>query len=304
MGVLKSIFISLILLAILAGVSGLIAREYFLYQSVTMVSNVLNELEGQGTSTGAFRAQCASRGLASGFEDITLQLRFTTSTHFVTEVVCGGSILNPIVIGEFNLPPYVLKRAGESSGVVIGAPVSSVGLSIWGASKDVVIQDSQVSVTKAKKIDNFHPGPMTVCAGIGYQCCQEEVSTGVGQVFGDVSDCASSCYSSCTPRPIVLTFQTESSSSSSSRTAQVKVGQNVVFNYVVDPGSPDGATVDLDFGDGKNQTSSKMSGTLTYIYYCPSGGGCTYTAHLSARTTSGSISSDTPLTKLTIQVQP
>ncbi len=302
MRVIRALLTSLLILAIIGGISGLIAREYYMYQAVTLVSNALTELQKAATSTGIYRKQCSQRGLPSAFEDIILQLRFTTRTQFVTEVVCGGSTLNPITLGQFTLPSFVQKRAGGSSGVIIGSPQSGVTLDIWWAQKDIVVENSQVHVMTNAGTKILDPGPLSACVGYGYQCCQSEVSEGEGETYTHVSDCPKSCYSACLPRPIVLSFLTDVSASAG-RSVQVRAGEVVSFNYVVDPGSSKGATVQLEYGDGQKETTTKISGSLTHTYMCSTPGGCQYAASISARSATGAQAAATPLTQLSIQVQ-
>jgi hypothetical protein len=85
------------------------------------------------------------------------------------------------------------------------------------------------------------------------------------------------------------------------RTTTVTPGESVTFSYVASYDEKLPVTVTLDFGDGKQETLTTLSGKATHQYACPAGG-CTYNVKLSAKSSNSIEAAQTPITSMKVQI--
>lgn len=309
MRVLRSFFLSLVILLVLGGLALVSTREILLTLAVSNLRDSISVLRQIGAQTGPYILECQRKGLSDEEEFDTIvsavQLRFTSPTSYVIEVVCTQFPSEPIVVAEKKLP-WPAEKVMGSSGIVWGGVRSGVTLDVWGRQRSIVSEDLQVTFSSQSDID-LGVGPVTSCAGYGYTCCNPEITEGVGSLVNGVTDCPKTCYLSCTNRPVVLSFTSQPFFDPELRTVTVGSGETVDFNYVIDPRGTGALNVTLDFGDGEVQELTTDAGAAQHVYRCvnrsPQTGDCRFTAMLQSKTSGGVTSAVTPVSQLTVVVK-
>jgi hypothetical protein len=323
MRILKFLLSSAIVIALVVAVVGLIAREALLIWATSKVSSSLSELHALSKNSGDYNRQCRLKGSPSTTKAVTgLQLRFTSPTEYVTEVICEQFPLDPIQIRSEKLPFFVHKNAG-SSGIIWGKDLSGVEIEIVGRRKVVQVnnEDIEVVAAPAGAANPIGVSPQSTCDGYGYMCCQSDIQQGTGGTNNQVTDCPKSCFAACVARPVVLSFSSDPFPDPVSHVAQLQSGESMTFSYVVSAGDQSlnvGQTqtnqelsqsqkqpalqVVIEYGDGQRDTASKITGQFTHVYSCSSNN-CNFFPHLSAKDGQGVASADTPLTSLSIVVR-
>ena len=302
MRVLRFLFISVIVIGIVGGIGAVIAREILLSWGVATVRSNVGQLRQIARNPQTYSTQCAQKGATpteNGTVIESLQLRFTSDTAFVLEVVCAQFRLDPIQVGAGSLPMFVQKVPG-SSGLTWGQVSSGVELTVFGRNRTVLVEDNQLFYEKPG-IVNLGEGPTATCEGYGFECCQAETSQGVGDQLTQVTNCPRSCFNQCVERPVILSFTSDPFLNPQTRIALVKTGEVVTFNYVIDLPTTIDSQIIITFGDGQEEVLSESTGSTTHTYNC-SQALCTYEAVLSVSSTEGITAAVTPITKITLQV--
>jgi hypothetical protein len=227
------------------------------------------------------------------------QLRFTSSTEYVVEVICGSFVLDPILVERQELPMFVEKRIGNS-GIVWGTGRSGIVLEVFGRSAAIGIEN-ELTFTDSGSANDLGTGPRTACAGYGFQCCQPETTAGQGEQLTGVMDCPRSCFTTCLARPVILSFTTQPFYDQATRTLTVVPNDPVDFAYVASAGNNPSVTVTIEFGDGQTQQLSTLSGLATHTYSCQQAR-CEYQATVRAVDGDGIEAAATPLTMITVVV--
>lgn len=306
MRVIRFLLSAFLILGVVGTVGGLITREILLQLGVGTIKNslsVMRRSSGGGGAT-AYIQQCQQKGVivAPGESYIgSLQLRFTSSTEYVVEVVCGTFVLDPIQIETKELPPFVKKVVG-SSGITWGTGRSGVVLEVLGRRMSVGIEN-ELTFTENGVAANLGTGPRTACAGYGFQCCQAETTVGQGEQLSGVTDCPRTCFTTCRARPVVLSFVTQPFYDQATRTLEVKTSEQVEFAFVTSAGASPLVTVTVDFGDGQNQQLNTLTGSASHTYSCTRAS-CEYQAKISVVDGDGIEAVGTPLTMIKIKVTP
>ncbi len=301
MRILKFLFSSILVFAILAAVGFLSAREALLFWGTATVKSSLSKLVSASVNTGQYVRICREKGSPGDQTAIVgMQLRFTSSQEYVLEVICTGFQFDPIIVETTKLPPIVSKVPG-AGGVVFGTNLSAVTLSVWGRQQTVGIQDEAV-VTSWTAVSTGI-SPQTTCGGRGYTCCSADSQFGTGQIQTQVTDCPKSCYATCLPRPVVLSFSTDPIADAQTKTVTIGANQTVSFGFVVSYDTKKPLTVVLDYGDGKSETFNTFSGKSDHLYTC-NVGICNYTVKLNLQTNDQIDSVDSSLSQFTVRVQP
>lgn len=310
--------VTIFLLVVVVG-GFFVAREALLSWGVKSFKASLVELDRAARTD--YSTQCAQLedGTVRGIPvPATVQLRFISNTAYVIEAACDQFLSKTIPISRGELGPYMTKISG-TSGVIADAPVSMVELAVFEelnaeVKKILNIQTNYLLRTKIIGMENGMPstlpagsalgqGPVTTCAGYGYQCCRPEEAVGVGEKITGVPDCAQNCFANCVSRPVVLSFNTNPLFDIQNRTLSVSSGATVEFRYIGTASDPNALTAVIDFGDGqKSQPLAGESGSELHKYVCATGN-CTYTAELKLRDTWGTESYASDVTKVTVRVQ-
>lgn len=342
MRILRIFFTSIIMVVLVGGAVGLIAREILLYMAVLQVRSAVRELSSI-QPTGEFDSNCldystflqAEEGLAT----TRAQLRFITPNQYVLELVCQHAESLRQTLRTDQLPPLVRKENGQS-GLVKGALGGGVVLTVMGRSGAVYDEGGLVSTSLSynpEKDPVVATGPETVCQGYGYTCCNDAYQTGQDLQNNQALDCPRSCYASCIDKPIILNFQTDPPADPNTRLVIVPSGTKMTFFYTVNDLAGDAlsravltaepanswidqlasfiaklldsrtpsdrlAKIVISFGDGNNATVSDLQGTAEHTYTCRQTQ-CVYAASIWAETEQGIISSPGELSKLQVVVQ-
>jgi len=278
-----------------------IAREVVLVAAVGQLKDIISQGQTVARNPGRYHRNCREKGiLDSSQAGVRLvQLRFLSDRQYQLEAICEQFSLEPIVIEQGEFPLQVRKVPG-SSGLVFGQARGKVAVELWGRSREVLVEANEVvEVFSRQELPGIQP--LSSCGGYGYQCCQSEVSIGTGSQWTEAVDCPQTCFSTCQPRPVILTFQTDPPMDSVNRTLQITSGQVVEFSYLLDITEELGLRVKLDYGDGQSAQLGQSQDTSRHIYDCnlPE---CNYTANLTVSEFTGVTSASTPLSQVTIKV--
>ena len=309
--------VSLFFLLVL-GVGFYFTREYLLYRGVENFKKSVLVVRKNNTGSSACAAKAPDLlGVNTSGADIITQLRFTSSSEYVAEVLCPGYSFDPIILDSKELDTYVTKVAG-ASGIVLGPERTGIELAVFEELQNrinsalntnfqfiqknstVVMEDNQFVVLLPG--EDLGTGPATSCEGYGFQCCQSDSQVGVGEPLLGTATCEKSCYSSCVRRPIVLSMNTNPFFDVQTRTLTVNSGESVDFGYVVDTGASETVQVVMNYGDGVTEDSIETSATLSHIYNCPTDF-CEYQASLVASDSWGITSADTQVSRLQVRVR-
>lgn len=302
MRILRFLVTSFFTVGITVVVIALFGRELLLTMGSSMVRSALSGVQSAAHNSLQYARQCRERGgngqALVGIDQV--RLRFLNSRQFVTEVVCDQFSLEPIVIKNYTLPPLVHKLPG-TSGIIWGIERSGVEIEIYGRSRIIAVEDESIKIFTGGT-ETLGVSPQSTCEGHGFMCCQAESLSGVGDSYGDVTDCPRACYTSCVQRPLILALNTDPFLDSSTKSVNVVSGEPVNFSFVTSYTQKEKIIITLDFGDGESETFDTLTGKTSHVYTCPNGG-CSYTANLSAKTTSGVESAGTSITQVKIFVQ-
>lgn len=340
MRVLKLFFTATVMLTIFTVIVGLVAREILLMMGVSQVRAAARQLSSLQIESN-FAQQCQDFGsLPQGTISLTrVQLRFTSPTTYVLEVVCQTSESLRTSVGAESLPPLVEKGVGQS-GIVRGEDLHGVTLSVLGRTGVVYEEDSFVrtalTYTPAINIitDN---GPATVCEGYGFQCCNNTTQLGQGTQQTQALDCPLSCYATCVNRPVVLNFESDPTHTAGTRVVTIQAGEPVQFFYTLNDirgdvfassvtaeekqrlsfvertmrslqnlfkntMAPDSLKkILISFGDGESIEVSDLQGAVSHTYTCLQAV-CVYNAAIQAITQAGTASVLTAESKLELHV--
>ncbi|PIY80508.1 MAG: hypothetical protein COY80_02560 [Candidatus Pacebacteria bacterium CG_4_10_14_0_8_um_filter_42_14] len=247
----------------------------------------------------------------------TPQIRFLSDTEYMAEILCDGFSADPIIVERYTLPIFVSKVPG-SAGLILGADKSGVTLTVFAKELEVfksligylpdflvikkqVILENGILSMSSEEVD-LGQSPVSTCAGYGFQCCNEQTDLGVGERLEGATGCTTSCYSSCTRRPVLLSFNTQPILDPRSRTVSVPAGVVVTWSYVADAGQDPSLTAWIDFGDGKHMELQGESGTTTHAYTCALSE-CRYKVEISLTDAWGVTSAPLSISTMTVVVR-
>ncbi len=292
-------------------------REVLLFWGASNIKGSLREMV-QARNRGSFGTQCSALGSTPvGTESlVTYQVRFLTSSEYLVEAVCQGFDYDPILIAQGSLPQFVTKVPG-TSGFLDSFTATGIELEVFSSEskalsnttgfdfsflvKQKLLLAEEGVLIKAEKDAFMGEGPVTVCSGYGYECCNEVSHFGIGDRITGLSDCENSCYAACASRPVVLSFNSNPLMDPKTRTVTINPGDPVQFTYVADSGEAKSMSGILDFGDGEKAPISGLAGQVSHTYECASSS-CTYTAVVTLEDNWGAKSADLQNNKVTILV--
>lgn len=305
-----------ILLILTVGVF-IAAREILLLTASHTLKRAISELV-LISHKGGYAASCRAKGITE-FTDgrgPELQLRFISDTEYVLEVSCVENSIDPVLLDQKVLPPFVAKVQG-SSGFSL-TDQSAVELEAFGDVQELlaswlffeptfIARSTTVAAAEGVIIDNptpydFENGPITSCSGYGYFCCDSVGQKGAGNSIEGLAGCEKSCYSQCVSRPLVLSFTTSPFYDFTSRKLLISKGDSVEFAYVSDPGKGNTVTATIDFGDGDKEVLTTETGSALHRYSCLQAR-CEYTATITLLDNWGVDSAETDVSKVTIIVE-
>lgn len=304
MRILRFLINSLLLLAIIGGAGFFLGRELILEYSLAKFTGDIQQLRDIEREPNDWYKQCYQIGArsfdASPLID-TLQLRFTDDRNYVLEVVCHNFPRDPLPIAKGFLPFWTKKVAG-TSGIIWGHNTHTVVELEFLGRRRVVQVDDDVINRERDLSKSIKAGPVTSCVGYGYQCCQETAAVGVGIVVGTATDCPKTCYASCQPRPIVLSFTTDPYLDLRTRSLSVTAGGTVTFSYVIDASQPGGVHGKIDFGDGQMADVAQESSYTEHQFSCHGATPCQYDVSIGVTNSIGVSSARTPTSTIKVIV--
>lgn len=319
MRILRLLISAFLFFAVISLGGFFLTRELLLFWGKSNIRNSLKSLNLARTA-GSYTAQCLDLGanIVTGEQIATYQIRFISSSEYRVEVVCEGFLYEPIVISQETLPNFVTKVPGTSG--LFSSPTRQSGIDLTVFSEEIkkltestgfdfsllsrhepIIVENGVIIADVDIPLTVGSGPVTICQGYGYECCNEISHFGVGDKITGLTDCQQSCYSSCATRPVLLTFNTNPVLDPATRTVQVTSGSPVEFTFVADFGKATSISGILDFGDGTKAPVSGLAGQTAHTYECASAR-CSYTAKITLEDNWGVKSADVALSKITIVV--
>ncbi len=293
MRILRIIFSAFLFFAVFTFIGFFLVRELLLYWGVSKIRSSLRELS-LAANRGTYSSQCTQLGsnIVSGETLVAYQIRFISSSEYIVEAVCEGFSYDPITISQGKLPQFVTKTPG-TSGFLMSFAQSGIELEVFALEIDKISKVTQFDfslLTRHKPIvaENgvlmkdssqglLGNGPVTVCAGYGFECCNEVSHFGVGDRITGLPDCEKSCYSACATRPVLLSLNTNPLLDPRTRSIEIFSGSPVEFTFVADFGDATAMNGILDFGDGKKTPITGLAGQTSHTYECAFGR-CEYTA--------------------------
>lgn len=318
MRVLRTILTTFFILALLGVGALFLARSALLWWgSYSLVQSTKSlQFTGKGPQ---YLKQC-QREVGS---DINVaitpepQIRFTSDTEYLAEILCDGFSSDPIIVERYTLPIFVSKVPG-SSGIKLGAEKSGVTLTVFAKElaflksligflpdfltieKQVILENGVISMRS--KETELGDSPVATCAGYGFYCCNAQTELGVGEKLEGATGCSESCFSTCTRRPILLSFNTQPILDPRTRTVSVPADLTITWSYVADAGQDPSLTAWIDFGDGEHAELQGESGTTTHAYTC-SRSECRYEVAISLTDAWGVNSVPLPISTMNIVVK-
>ncbi|MCA9372533.1 hypothetical protein KC921_00370 [Candidatus Woesebacteria bacterium] len=309
-------FILLFLVGVAAFVIAL--QQFVLFQAQNQMLAEVSALQKSNNSAENYE-YCRNLGttqLDSTTPLYTTQLRFINDNEYVIEVICDQYEFSPKVSGQKKLPMFARKLPG-SSGFVFGTDgvwqislyavpkeyesmFASIPLlhSLLYRTRTLTVEDGRL-VTDATAQPDF-ASPATVCAGYGYQCCDQIQKVGLGtQLPG--TDCSETCFQACQQRPIVLSFNADPGFDRYQRLLQASAGDRVVFNFVLDTLLPEASRVTLLFGDGQTWMGDGTAETVEHQYSCNTSE-CRFNVEVQVVDAYGVQSATTSATKMDVLV--
>jgi len=301
MRVLKTLFLSVVMVSILGAVAALFTREVLIRMGTARVRESISTMRQVATNSGTYVKECQKRGVNFDTEKIieTIQLVFTSDREFQVEVICSGFQLDPIVVTQKTLPWLVTKDPGQS-GIIWGAARTGVALSLWGRTRTVIMENQQEVSGGSQELE-LGTGPVAACRSYGFSCCALDASVGQGEQLAGALDCPRSCHSTCASRPVILSFASQPFYEVSTRTVTVQSGEQVEFSYVAEA-AQGLKTVLIEFGDGQSAESSAITDNKQHTYTCATAR-CTYQASIKAVASDDITSATTPAASMTVVVQ-
>jgi hypothetical protein len=304
MRILTLLFKYIAVIAVGLTVSGLIAREVLLFWGVQQIKLAENKME---VSAGArlkseYDGKCREKaGGRAGSNVRNFQVRFTSDKEYQVEAVCQLFSNDPIIIQEYKLPPFVTKVPGQAGLVYDPQGLSGIILEVYKRKTTLLLEGENLRVMQgAHQIAGVQP--QATCAGFGYACCTMETEQGEGDVLRQASDCPTTCYLACMPRPSVLKFTSDPNPDLSSRVVNLPKGSAITFYFVTDPGKTNRATTQIQFGDGQFKEFLEEEGNYTHQYQCALVE-CRFTAQLVVTDPEGVTSVPTALSTINIVVR-
>ncbi|HAV14790.1 MAG TPA: hypothetical protein DCX25_00445 [Candidatus Pacebacteria bacterium] len=285
----------------------LLFREAILVYTVFAVEQDLSFIKLLVKESNTYREQCLQK-----FTDVTgssslagIQLRFIDSTTYNVEAICSFHDRDPLLIRSRTLPQFATKVPG-SSGVFLSTETSYKGnfqIDIFGRKHTFAVEYTR-QTTSSSSTALTSQSPATSCSGWGYTCCDSITGVPSGSSPGTRAiDCPTSCFAQCSDRPTVLAFRTDPPSDPATQTVVVPQSARVVtFSYAIGLSTGKPGEVQIDFGDGKQETSAELQGTFTHEYTC-AGSSCTFRAVLNATDDRGISSPTSRGTQITVIVQ-
>ncbi len=322
MRTIRYVFFVLILLTGIASAIFFAARETFLSWGTDTIKNSLRELS-KAARSGAYIDQCSAKGGESGnfsVTDIKTQLRFTSASEYVMEVICSQFSFDPIVFAQGSLPEYVVRLPG-TSGMVYGGERAGVMLEVFGEieqltsdffgqdlnwlskRKAVILDGDQIQVVDASASLQLGSGPVTSCSGYGHACCQFPSELGKGGRIIGLADCPESCYAQCIARPMILAFNANPFfDDAMKRTVRVRENATVEFSVVSNAPPNAGMRAIFEFGDGQNAELSDLETPVSHVYSCPVES-CEYVANVRLIDAKGTESAESSVSYMTVLVE-
>lgn len=317
MRILRLIISAFLFFLVIAIGGFFIMREVLLYWGSNNIRNSLRELS-LAQNRGTYGSQCSALGATTvtGEHLVSYQLRFISSTEYLVEAVCEGFSFDPIQIAQGSLPQFVTKVPG-TSGFLMSFEQTGIELEVFATEiaqiskttgfdfsflgkKRALVTENGV-VIKDATLNFVGNGPVTICGGYGYKCCNEITHFGVGDRIIGLPDCEQSCYSACTTRPVLLSFNTHPLIDPRTRTITIASGTPVEFTFVADRGEATTINGILDYGDGAKTPISGLAGQISHTYECNTSS-CEYIASVVLEDNWGAKSAPLEISKVKIIV--
>jgi len=229
MRTLRIFFLSFLFFALLIFLAIFFGRELLLIMAANRLQKDQEQLLKQSNSS-----QCQDSFALS--KSSWGQIRFINHREYNLETVCSDFVKKPVLLEAKKLPLFVKKSAGTSGFIFDdNANPSQLTLSSFGKEITVYSEANELAYGKTPAL-TYVEGPISSCQAFNYQCCQAEAEQGIGEKQPLASDCPKSCYASCQPRPLVLSFNAYPVSDVDNNLVEIKSGRTVTFAYVVSDG--------------------------------------------------------------------
>ncbi len=291
MRVIRLFFQFFFFFAVIGAFIYIAGTRIWLVYAVSVFGKDIESLTVQQADTNSLTTRCSRAPSASEFSKaLALQVRFLDDKTYAIEIVCSFIESTPVVLETKTLPMWTTKEPG-SSGLYIDlqrpAP-SSIRLRVFNVTQDLRLADGKLTEIDLAAAP-LSPGvPQAACMGYGYACCEGGLQAGKGDSRSvGVTDCPENCYSSCAALPYVQSF-TADPYPENQEVVLTESSQAVVFSFVADHTNGKVSKVEIDYGDGQQETSLMTTGIFTHTYVCPTE--CRHTAKLTVFDSQGNTS--------------
>lgn len=292
MRILRLLITFLVWLALLSAFVYFIGTRLWLFVGSTLFIQDAQVLVKQLAKEESFADRCAQAPTASSLtRPKALQLRFLNESDFVVEIVCSFIEDSPIQLYESSLPPFVRKAAGASGFYfdLARRQETSIRLQVFSHEQDLTFTGLKVLRANLPSAPAAQPYPATACTAFGLQCCTLDVQRGVGnQMMDGVTDCPRSCYAACAAIPYLQSFSADPYPEANNEVVLTSPTQDVVFSYTASHADGQIRSVEIDYGDGKKETSNRPNGVFTHTYTCETE--CRYPVVIRATDSNGNVS--------------
>lgn len=282
----------LIITCLVFGLVAIVVPWVQLERATRLMKDELESLNPDLARTEHREQSCVNAPGSSPYSvPIAYQLRFVDDTNYQVELLCSYIEETPVLMRTGKLPFFVRKVAG-STGFYYSLSKrekSSVRLSAVWYLRSMLLDGITVE-TSRETVQNVNP--KSVCSGYGYTCCEQGVYAGVGDVYSNVKDCPSTCYSACSPLPYVESFNADPYPEDGSTIVMRGTSQQVIFSYAASSRGPKIAYVTINYGDGSHDQSTEKSGIFTHQFECTSS--CRIPVTLTATDVTGQVSVENP----------
>src|SRR3989304_5901808 len=112
MRVITVLLYSIVLFTVVGSVGFVLGREVLLQLAISQIATSLGVMRQAAQKSGPYLLECRKKGAAptEGETISSIQLRFTSDHEYVVEVLCTQFSLDPIIIHQRSLPPFVTKQ--------------------------------------------------------------------------------------------------------------------------------------------------------------------------------------------------
>lgn len=303
MRVLSFLFSTFLILGLVGGAVFLGGRELWLQYAVMQLADEQVTLRRWWQNKGQHFETCRNQGYRDFENQVPVayyQLRFTSPSEYVLEVVCNQVQNRPVELASRELPLMVTKLSGQT-GFVYGVE-TEIELKFFGRVRE--FENEQNELVLVGQTLTVPDAPAASCVGLGYQCCDRITQQGQLPVTQQVIDCSGECFQRCLPRPTILSFTTNPVMDALQRRLTVGNNQLLTFSYVAEPPNEDSILTGRIEVAGQQLSVNGQRGQVDFVATCTRPQPCEYMVNLTLSDDQGVPSVSSAVSQLVLTVLP